>query len=74
MFKIIAKTVGLRVSPEEELEGLDFSEHAGNAYPDFEVSAYGGMVSGGLPGSARSEDETLGVSPLVRSPNRIEVS
>jgi Amt family ammonium transporter len=40
MFKIIDKTIGLRVSPEEEAEGLDFSEHGGNAYPDFEVSTY----------------------------------
>jgi Amt family ammonium transporter len=74
MFKIIAKTVGLRVSPEEELEGLDFSEHAGNAYPDFEVSTYGGMVTGGLPGDTRSEDETMGMSNLVRTPKQIEVS
>ena len=40
MFKLIDKTMGLRVSPEEETEGLDFSEHGGNAYPDFEVSSY----------------------------------
>ena len=40
MFKLIDKTIGLRVSPEEEAEGLDFTEHGGNAYPDFEVSAY----------------------------------
>jgi len=40
MFKLIDKTVGLRVSPEEEAEGLDFTEHGGNAYPDFEVSSY----------------------------------
>jgi len=40
MFKIIDKTVGLRVSPEEESDGLDFSEHGGSAYPDFQVSAY----------------------------------
>ena len=46
MFKLISKTIGLRVTPEEELEGLDLTEHAGNAYPDFEVSSYGGMVSG----------------------------
>jgi Amt family ammonium transporter len=39
MFKLIDKTVGLRVSPEEETEGLDSQEHAGNAYPDFEVSS-----------------------------------
>lgn len=40
MFKMIDKTVGLRVSPEEEAQGLDHGEHGGNAYPDFEVSAY----------------------------------
>jgi Amt family ammonium transporter len=35
LFKIIDSTMGLRVSPEEELEGLDSTEHGGNAYPDF---------------------------------------
>lgn len=37
MFKVIAATMGLRVSAEEELEGLDFVEHGGNAYPDFKL-------------------------------------
>ena len=40
MFKIISATVGLRVSPEVEAAGLDTYEHAGNAYPDFQTSAY----------------------------------
>ncbi len=40
LFKIIDKTIGLRVSAEEEAKGLDLTEHGGNAYPDFEVSAY----------------------------------
>ena len=40
MFKLIDKTMGLRVSPEEEKEGLDLTEHGGNSYPDFEVSSY----------------------------------
>ncbi len=35
LFKIIDKTIGLRVSKEEEIEGLDSTEHGGNAYPDF---------------------------------------
>jgi Amt family ammonium transporter len=38
MFKVISATMGLRVTPEEEREGLDFSEHGGNAYPDFTIS------------------------------------
>jgi Amt family ammonium transporter len=37
LFYIIKKTVGLRVTREEELEGLDISEHGGSAYPDFQV-------------------------------------
>jgi len=40
LFKVIDLTMGLRVSPEEEAEGLDSSEHGGNAYPDFAVSTY----------------------------------
>ena len=40
MFKLIDKTIGLRVSAEEEAQGLDRGEHGGNAYPDFEVSSY----------------------------------
>ncbi len=40
LFKTIDTFFGLRVSPEEETTGLDFTEHGGNAYPDFEVSTY----------------------------------
>jgi Amt family ammonium transporter len=50
MFKVISMTVGLRVSAEEELEGLDSTEHGGVAYPDFQVSSRGG-VSGIASGS-----------------------
>jgi ammonium transporter, Amt family len=32
---IIKKTMGLRVSAEEEIEGLDAGEHGAAAYPDF---------------------------------------
>jgi Amt family ammonium transporter len=51
MFKIIDKTIGLRVSPEEELEGLDVTEHGGCAYPDFDGGTYGGMGAGSSAGS-----------------------
>ncbi|MEW6234899.1 MAG: ammonium transporter [Candidatus Omnitrophota bacterium] len=37
LFQILKATVGLRVSPEEELEGLDIGEHAGHAYSDFAI-------------------------------------
>ncbi len=44
LFKVIAMTIGLRATEQEELEGLDLSEHGANSYPDF-VSApsMGGM-------------------------------
>lgn len=45
LFKVIAATVGLRVSPEEEMEGLDLSEHGANCYPDFAPAAGAGGVS-----------------------------
>jgi Amt family ammonium transporter len=44
-------TIGLRVSPEEEIEGLDHTEHAGIAYPDFGLSSHGTSLSSS-PGTA----------------------
>ncbi len=38
LFSLIKATVGLRVSDEEEMEGLDHGEHAGSAYPDFTIT------------------------------------
>lgn len=35
MFRILDSAVGIRVSPEEELEGLDLGEHGVAAYPNF---------------------------------------
>ena len=59
--KLIEKTVGLRVSAEEELAGLDYAEPGGNAYPDFEVLSYGGMgSSSGGPGSPSATGEPVG--------------
>jgi Amt family ammonium transporter len=69
LFKLIDKTIGLRVSEEEELEGLDFVEHGGHAYPDFvEVSSYGGMSSGGpANGTAAKEPIFIGASKQVQT-------
>ncbi len=39
LFKIIKATVGIRVSEEEELEGLDVAEHGGHAYYDFQMGS-----------------------------------
>jgi Amt family ammonium transporter len=43
MFKLIAMTMGLRVSRQEEMEGLDIGEHGANSYPDFAPSSLGGF-------------------------------
>ncbi|HCL57685.1 MAG TPA: ammonium transporter, partial [Spirochaetia bacterium] len=37
MFKLIHKTIGLRVSRKEELDGLDVHEHGSTAYANFRI-------------------------------------
>jgi Amt family ammonium transporter len=39
VFGILKVTLGIRVSPEEEAEGLDIGEHGQEAYPDFANSS-----------------------------------
>ncbi len=38
LFKVVDMTVGLRVSEEEEMIGVDISEHGAHAYNDFQVT------------------------------------
>ncbi|PTX17486.1 ammonium transporter [Halanaerobium congolense] len=38
LFKIIDIIIGLRVSEADEIEGLDYSEHGAQSYPDFMVN------------------------------------
>ena len=35
LFKVMDKAFGIRVSPQEEIEGLDLIEHGAKAYPNF---------------------------------------
>jgi len=70
IFGAIKATMGLRVSPEEEQEGLDIGEHGMTAYPDFQQSHFGGgpgigmgsgahsMQTGMAPGALRTKPET----------------
>jgi Amt family ammonium transporter len=37
---VLKKTIGIRVSEREELEGLDNHEHGMNAYPDFRLNEH----------------------------------
>lgn len=50
LFKLIQATIGLRVIKEEEIEGLDLSEHGISAYPDFQLTAVASSVSSGGSG------------------------
>jgi len=38
IFMFIKKAIGLRVTEEEEYQGLDYSEHTAAAYPDFQIT------------------------------------
>jgi Amt family ammonium transporter len=49
MFKLIDKVVGIRVSPEEEIEGLDYGEHGARAYPDFQIVSSTASGAGSSP-------------------------
>jgi Amt family ammonium transporter len=42
LFGLIKVTMGLRVDPDEEFEGLDLAEHGMAAYPDFSTVSFGG--------------------------------
>jgi Amt family ammonium transporter len=41
VFKVLDKYFGIRVSPEEELKGLDIPEHGTPAYPNFYTTNQG---------------------------------
>lgn len=57
VFKIIEKTIGLRVSEEEEIEGLDVKEHGlASAYAGFSIID----VTGGI--MSENENTDLGVN------------
>lgn len=58
-WKIISATIGIRVSPEEEIEGLDVGEHGNVAYPDF--VAVGARGSSLLSDTGRASALAAGV-------------
>jgi Amt family ammonium transporter len=60
---VIKLALGLRVSPEEEIEGLDIGEHGSSAYPDF---ALHGSSLIGMPPTAASL-HTAGARAAVRA-------
>ncbi|TWI68143.1 ammonium transporter [Desulfobotulus alkaliphilus] len=66
MFKLVDRFIGLRVTADEEMEGLDFSEHGGNAYPDFRASGAGMSFDGGK-GSGEKRPATASTAVLTQS-------
>ena len=69
LFLGIKYTVGLRVSPEEELAGLDIGEHGSEAYPDFSATIHAPVPVEHYPPAARA----LAPSKGVESRHRVEV-
>lgn len=62
VFKLIDKTVGLRVSEEEEIEGLDVKEHGlASAYAGFSIMD----VTGGI--MSENENTDLGVGEYEKA-------
>jgi Amt family ammonium transporter len=51
LFALLKHTVGLRVSKEEELTGLDMGEHGYSAYPEFVTQEQHGDVMMAEPDS-----------------------
>jgi len=45
LFKLLAATIGLRVTADEEREGLDIGEHGNVAYPEFRLPSFGDGMS-----------------------------
>ena len=60
---LIKKTMGIRVSREEEIAGLDIGEHGNIAYPDFAPVAAAGELS---------EDDAI-EAPAVQIPEEAKV-
>jgi Amt family ammonium transporter len=62
MFRLVDLTIGLRASEAEEMEGLDFTEHGGNAYPDFRASGAGMSFESGKDSGDRFAPSASGAA------------
>ncbi|HEY8419480.1 MAG TPA: ammonium transporter [Clostridia bacterium] len=52
---ILKKTIGIRVSLKEEIEGLDIGEHGNKAYPDFAILSPVFATANGAPAPVEIE-------------------
>jgi Amt family ammonium transporter len=58
-FSAIKATIGLRVGPDEEMEGLDIGEHGMEAYPSFGSGSMGMVSSAPVTRSAAMKASTV---------------
>jgi Amt family ammonium transporter len=63
----IKLTIGVRVSEEEEFEGLDIGEHGNQAYPDFATHA-SPFGSSGMPALAQVRAMATAQTPATAKP------
>jgi Amt family ammonium transporter len=68
MFKLIEKVVGIRVSPEEEMEGLDYGEHGARAYPDFQIVSSTATAAGSGPMAGNKGWMSTSTVPATNNP------
>jgi Amt family ammonium transporter len=73
VFLVIKHTIGLRVSPQEEIEGLDIHEHGlVNGYADFMPSTnYLGMIDSSMMGVSAAENRTVPIPATATSINNL---
>jgi Amt family ammonium transporter len=64
---VIKATMGIRVSEEEEIEGLDYGEHGNSAYPDFQLVTVGSGLVPGHIGSGTRGGEPLYATRALRT-------
>ncbi len=72
VFKVIDKTIGLRVSPEEEILGLDSTEHnLASSYADFlqVPTTYGEAPAAPIADDAKKVDEAIPVQVVSGGEN-----
>ncbi|MGE0825795.1 MAG: ammonium transporter [Candidatus Binatia bacterium] len=65
---ILKVTMGLRVTEEEEFEGLDIGEHGNIAYPDFQPVSVTGMHGVPLPAGIQAAVATAQAMGLKSNP------
>jgi Amt family ammonium transporter len=62
VWSLLKATVGIRVTADEEIEGLDLGEHGQQAYPDFVVTQPAGIHTSGGHGAMASVPAGAGLT------------